>query len=256
MKKQIITALVFTTILTTKSFAQWGVGTMNTPIQTTNGYVGIGTAAPAAKLTIWDSNNTSDETQMIRLGYSSSYDYRIFRQKNDGILRFDGNQVTYSGFRFSTPAAAYGLVISNSGNVGIGFQTPRAKLDVNGKVIIGTTTQTGTHSNAMLTVDGKIVSKELVITLNNWADYVFEKGYKLPNLYDIEKYYLANKHLPEIPSEKEVIENGVSMGEMNTLLLKKIEELTLYMVEQNKKTESQQLMIENLSKEIKTLKEK
>ena len=65
-------------------------------------------------------------------------------------------------------------------------------------------------------------------------DYVFAKDYKLPNLYDIEKYYIANKHLPEIPSEKEVLENGIDVAEMNKLLLKKIEEMTILMVKQQK----------------------
>ena len=86
----------------------------------------------------------------------------------------------------------------------------------------------------MLTIDGKMVAKSCYITISNWADYVFAKDYKLPNLYDIEKYYLANNHLPESPSEKEVIENGIDVAEMNKLLLKKIEELTILMVKQQK----------------------
>jgi hypothetical protein len=90
------------------------------------------------------------------------------------------------------------------------------------------------HSDAMLSVDGKIVSKSIYVTQNNWADYVFEENYKLPDLLEVEKYYKANKHLPEIPSEKEIKENGIDIGEMNKLLLKKIEELTILMVEQQK----------------------
>jgi hypothetical protein len=132
------------------------------------------------------------------------------------------------------------LLVKTAGNVGIGTGAvaPRAKLDVKGKVIIGTTAQTGTHSDAMLTVDGKIVAKSCYITISNWADYVFEKDYRLPNLYEIEKYYLANKHLPEIPSEKEVIDNGIDVAEMNKLLLKKIEEMTILMVNQQKQIDS------------------
>ncbi len=136
MKKQIITTLVFTSILATKSFGQWGNGTMNTQIQTTNGYVGIGTATPPAKLIIWDNNNVSDESQMIRLGMSSSYDYRIFRQKADGVLRFDGNQTTFSSFRFSTSAAAYALSILNSGNIGIGTSSPLYRAHINGDLFV------------------------------------------------------------------------------------------------------------------------
>jgi hypothetical protein len=104
----------------------------------------------------------------------------------------------------------------------------------NGRTIIGEETQIGIHSDALLTVNGKMVAKSCYIRIVDWADYVFAKDYKLPNLYDIEKYYLANKHLPEIPSEKEVIENGIDVAEMNKLLLKKIEEMTILMVKQQK----------------------
>ncbi|MDO9000180.1 MAG: hypothetical protein Q7W45_10475 [Bacteroidota bacterium] len=105
----------------------------------------------------------------------------------------------------------------------------------NGKTIIGDQTQTtGPHNDAMLTINGKMVSKSCYIRINDWADYVFAKEYKVPNLYDVEKFYLANNHLPEIPSEKEVLENGIDVAEMNKLLLKKIEEITILMVKQQK----------------------
>ena len=134
---------------------------------------------------------------------------------------------------FTTPNL---LLVKNGGNVGIGMGAvaPRSKLDVNGKVIIGTTMQTGMHGDAMLAVDGKIVAKSCYITMTGWADYVFANDYKVPNLYEVEAYYKANKHLPEIPSEKEIIENGIDVADMNKLLLKKIEEMTILMVQQQK----------------------
>lgn len=93
-----------------------------------------------------------------------------------------------------------------------------------------------THFNdALLTVNGKIVSKSMFVTQQNWADFVFENDYKLPTLTEIESYYKANKHLPNIPSAKEVAENGIDLGEMNKLLLQKIEELTILMVQQEKR---------------------
>lgn len=103
-----------------------------------------------------------------------------------------------------------------------------------GKTQIGNETQIGFHSDALLTVSGKMVAQSCYIKIADWADYVFADNYKLPSLYDIEKYYLTYKHLPEIPSEKEIIENGVDVAEMNKLLLKKIEELTIMMVKQQK----------------------
>ncbi|MBA2612737.1 MAG: hypothetical protein H0U95_12240 [Bacteroidetes bacterium] len=112
----------------------------------------------------------------------------------------------------------------------------------NGQTQIGIKSQNTIHSDALLNVYGKMVSTACYIRTSDWADYVFAKEYKLPNLYDVEKYYLANKHLPEIPSEKEVLENGIDVAEMNKLLLKKIEEMTIQMVQ--------------MRKEIDTLKEK
>lgn len=108
-----------------------------------------------------------------------------------------------------------------------------------GETHIGYKTQTtGPHTDAMLTVYGKIVSTSCYIRVADWADYVFNPNYKLPNLYEIEKYYKANKHLEGIPSEKEVLEKGVEVAEMNKLLLKKVEELTILMVQQQKEIDA------------------
>ncbi len=107
-----------------------------------------------------------------------------------------------------------------------------------GRTFIGDKTQTGIHSDAWLTVNGKIVAKSCYIRTADWADYVFADNYKIPNLYDVENYYLINKHLPEIPTEKEVIENGIDVAEMNKLLLKKIEEITILMVKQQKEIDA------------------
>lgn len=132
-------------------------------------------------------------------------------------------------------------------NVGFG-STPSLRLvRTAGNVTIGTMQQTtGPHTDAKLSIDGKTVTRSLYVTMSNWADYVFAPDYKLPNLYDIEKYYLAHKHLPEIPSEKDIIENGIDVGEMNKLLLKKIEEMTIMMVEQERKLEALKTQIESI----------
>lgn len=93
---------------------------------------------------------------------------------------------------------------------------------------------TGPHTDFRLAVDGKLVAKSCYVTLSDWADSVFEPDYRLMSLPELEKFYTENKHLPEIPSEKEVLETGVDVGEMNKLLLKKVEELTIYIVELQK----------------------
>ncbi len=113
----------------------------------------------------------------------------------------------------------------------------------NGQTQIGIKSQNTIHSDALLNVYGKMVSTSCYIRTTDWADYVFAKDYKLPNLYDVEKYYIANKHLPEIPSEKEVLENGIDVAEMNKLLLKKIEEMTILMVKQQKQIDALEVKI-------------
>jgi hypothetical protein len=94
----------------------------------------------------------------------------------------------------------------------------------------------GNHSDAQLSVYGKILAKSVYVNTDPsvWSDYVFEKEYKLMSLEEVEKYYTYNKHLPGVPSAKEVEENGDNLVETDAILLKKIEELTLYIVAMQK----------------------
>ena len=122
-----------------------------------------------------------------------------------------------------------------------------------GKTHIGTgrPLASGVCANAMLTVDGTILAREVrvaISTATHWADYVFEKDYKLMPLRDLEKFIQANKHLPDVPSSEEVEKNGVEVTEISAVLLKKIEELTLYTIELQKKLEVQQKEINMLKK--------
>ena len=103
------------------------------------------------------------------------------------------------------------------------------RLDGNGNLGIGT--YNPTHK---LTVSGTIRAKEIIVD-TDWADYVFEAGYTLPSLETVEQHIKAEKHLPGIPSAREVAAKGVSLGDMQTLLLAKIEELTLHLIKQEKR---------------------
>ena len=99
---------------------------------------------------------------------------------------------------------------------------------------IGTTNLTAT-SGYKLAVDGGILCEEVKVISNvPSADYVFENGYNLRSLNEVEAFVNENKHLPDVPSAKEFKENGYKVGEMDNLLLQKIEELTLYIIEQQK----------------------
>jgi hypothetical protein len=99
-------------------------------------------------------------------------------------------------------------------------------------VLISTATDDAAYK---LQVNGDVKARKVKVTTQGWADFVFEPSYKLPSLYEVEQFVLQHKHLPEIPSAKEVEENGVDLGEMNKKLLQKIEEQTLYIIEINKR---------------------
>jgi len=114
-----------------------------------------------------------------------------------------------------------------------------------GNVSIGTT-----FSSYKLSVKGTIGCGEVIVEdVSGWADFVFEEDYNLMSLKDLDNYIKANKHLPEIPTTAEVEENGISVGEMNAKLLQKVEELTLYTIQQ-------QDLIEALVKRVEQLENK
>lgn len=105
-----------------------------------------------------------------------------------------------------------------------------------GKLGIGTTQIPDSYK---LAVAGRIIAEEVVIKLQNtwWPDYVFKSDYNLMPLHQVEQFVTTNNHLPGIPSAAEVQNDGISMGEMQNKLLQKIEELTLYIIEQQKRIE-------------------
>ena len=113
----------------------------------------------------------------------------------------------------------------------------------NGDVGIGTSQ---THGYK-LAVAGDIISEEVQVQLQtDWPDYVFEADYDLTTLEETETFIETEGHLPNIPSAQEVAEAGIALGEMNALLLEKIEELTLHLIEQNKQIEQMKGEIEAL----------
>lgn len=119
--------------------------------------------------------------------------------------------------------------------------TLRLVIKNNGQILFGTKKILANHphANCQYQFDGKIGCKELVVVdPTKWADFVFDKNYKLLPLKDVEAYYVNNRHLPSVPSEKEVKENGINTAEMDAILLQKIEELTLYIVQQQKEIEA------------------
>jgi len=98
-----------------------------------------------------------------------------------------------------------------------------------------------------LAVNGSIIAEKMKVKLyGNWPDYVFEKGHKIPSLEEVEVFIRNNKHLPGVPAAAVVEKEGLDLGNNQAILLKKIEELTLYIIEQNKKIEEQNKRIQKL----------
>jgi hypothetical protein len=102
-----------------------------------------------------------------------------------------------------------------------------------------------------LSVNGKTICTEAwVQPVASWPDYVFSKGYELPTLASVEEFINRNSHLPEVPSAADVEANGVNLGGMNAILLKKVEEMTLYMIQANKEMLQMKEKVAQLEKQL------
>ncbi|WP_217607268.1 hypothetical protein [Chitinophaga sp. GbtcB8] len=116
----------------------------------------------------------------------------------------------------------------------------RLRIDPNGNVAIGTIDPKGSK----LAVAGSIVAEKIKVKLQSaWPDYVFEEHYQLPSLLELEQFAKTNKHLPDMPKAEEVRREGIDVEEMNRKLLQKVEEITLFLIQQQK-------TIEQLQKEV------
>lgn len=163
--------------------------------------MGIGSSTFFGKCSIYDPANNKASITM-----QSGGDSRFWINEGDNVLKIGA---TGGG----TPPALGVINITNNGKVGIGTTTPQSEFSVK----------------------GTITAQRVKVTQTGWADYVFSKDYPLTPLTTVEKYLTTHQHLEGIPSAAEVAKDGIDVGEMNKKLLEKVEELTLYLIEQNKK---------------------
>ena len=226
----------------------------------TGGFISFATGTNIERLRIAENGNliwngyAAGNPRALNLGYSGSnhggigynIDYTatngIFnRPLNDqssylefaqGGFRFYGNSSSVSTNSVTLNGGGANLnlfaVITNTGDFGIGTTNPQEKLSVN----------------------GKIRAKEIQVETANWPDYVFSKDYKLPDLKETEAFIKTNSHLPGVPSATVAEQEGIELGEMNKILLKKIEELTLHLIEKDKKIDAQEQTLRSVLKEL------
>lgn len=188
-----------------------------------DGNVGIGTDNPQSLLDVRSDNNDAG----LRVSTSDNAVVGAFTWRQDAIA------ISAAGYQNPDMAFNTGgnerMRISKYGNIGIGTTNPSQKLAVNGTIL------------------AKKVKVSQAAT--DWPDYVFDSSYQLPSLDSVSSFIQVNKHLPDMPSAAIVEKGGHDLGEVQKLLLKKLEELTLYAIEQNK-------TISELKSEIKELKNK
>ncbi|MGJ1448148.1 hypothetical protein ACR79S_15110 [Sphingobacterium spiritivorum] len=224
------------------------------------GYVGIGTSNPQTQLEVGPPSSDVSAGIFHSTG-AQSWGHVLALVTDNG---FDNPKLLFSYRNKAKQWAIGGGHSSNSfsiwedggdGVYGSGFGNARFTILPEGNVGIGTDVPT-----EKLSVKGNIRAKEIKVETANWPDYVFEEDYRLTPLTEIETFIKANKHLPDIPSAQKIAEDGLSVGEMNKLLLKKVEELTLYMIElsaANKQLKEEQTkmkkQINNQQQEIKKL---
>lgn len=195
------------------------------------GNVGIGTNAPADKLHVMGNLRLSAASEFF---FADNGQIRSLDDNHRILFRRDENVMELREYgRIIFSAGAIGglettkMVINSDGNVGIGVTFPTDKLQVDGNV----------RANTFYASGG-----------NHFPDYVFDPGYELPSLKTLEAYIKQHHHLPEVPSEADVKKDGINLADNQVVLLKKIEELTLYVIEQNDK---QQLLEKKLNEVLK-----
>jgi hypothetical protein len=210
-----------------------------------SGKVGIGTITPIDKLHVVSSSEDITWPIVANNMYNSStkdgygVGIKLKHSHDNEDWKWSGiASVNEGGW-----ANDSGLALYSDGS-------EKVRIKHDGSVGIGTINTFGYR----LAVNGAIGAKEVNVEVtSDWPDFVFSDTYELRSLEEVDRYISQNKHLPAIPSEAEVREYGINLGEMNAKLLQKIEELTLYLIEQNKQNQSQQAEIAALKERVNQL---
>ena len=205
----------------------------NSSLTLFSGQIGIGTPTPSDKLDIHQGGVVlSTPNQSISDGTNLNGLKWIVEDNSSGRISEEAAAIKFLGTGTWNGSASPSLLSFETIGTAGGGTVQRMIIDSQGNVGIGTQNTFGYR----LAVNGTIGSTEVKVeNTSAWPDFVFEKDYELLTLQEVEQHISEKGHLPEIPSEEEVTENGINLGEMDAKLLMKIEELTLYMIDINKR---------------------
>lgn len=202
-----------------------------------NGDVGIGKKSPAAKL---DVNGAALFAGNISFGASSGRGIRFWNNDNYAINMGNSSEFQYGD------VTDYSIKLNMSDHAnrgwtwGVDGETPIAALNTEGN----------------MKISGKLEATTVKVTVGSFPDYVFADDYKLLSIEEVNQFIQTNKHLPNIPAASEILEKGMDIGQINVLLTEKVEELTLYTIQQQnalKSLESENTTLKTQVEELKKL---
>ncbi|UOE52644.1 hypothetical protein MTO98_16355 [Mucilaginibacter sp. SMC90] len=219
------------------NFSNSGASISNPSLIIKGGNVGIGTPSPVST---FQAGNTFQKFSAgnaggVNLNYGTSY-------------------MGFNAARTGSGSTASWIIDGDNSHNGAGVIYG----DVSGNIYFAPLPSAGTSQRTLTDLDiknsitfrvandGVTYAKAITVQIAVAPDYVFKKDYKLPRLNDVKQYIDQNQHLPEIPSAREMEKDGMNVGEMNKLLLKKVEELTLYMIEKDKQINALQKRVSSL----------
>ncbi|WP_078666756.1 hypothetical protein [Chitinophaga eiseniae] len=185
-----------------------------------NGNVGIGTTSPGLKLDVNGVFRSNGMVTLLGPGTASELNSTTKR----GVYIDNGVSTGWDLLTLRNDSGTM-MTVTGAGSVGIGTKKPLGY---------------------KLAVEGTIAARRVKVTQESWADYVFLPDYKLPSIEELERYIVSKGHLPGVPSAEEVKSDGVDLGEMNKILLEKVEELSLYIISLKKQLDVQQSQISAL----------